>query len=215
VPGDLITHLLAGTGPAGEIMVTHAIVGGGGMSRGSLRSLLATLETIRGGGLRYSGGGWNPASPGRRTWLTFPGAAEATEVVEFALAEVITIPRHVTADRVEAFASAALSARLSALGPELLEKLAECPDTASRCDQRFTIVVDATGPGGRSARGVVQGRDTYGTTAVIAVEAARRLGSGGTRPGVLAPAQAFDPAGFLGFLAGHGVSWELSVSAQR
>lgn len=52
----------------------------------------------------------------------------------------------------------------------------------------------------------MRGTDTYGSTAVIAVEAARRLAAGDAPAGVLAPAQAFDPAGFLGFLAGRGIS---------
>lgn len=52
---------------------------------------------------------------------------------------------------------------------------------------------------------MVRGTDTYGSTAVIAVEAARRLAVDGAPPGVLAPAQAFDPADFLRVLAGHGI----------
>jgi hypothetical protein len=35
----------------------------------------------------------------------------------------------------------------------------------------------------------------------VAVEAARRLVTDGARPGVLTPAQGYDPAGFLNFLA--------------
>jgi hypothetical protein len=85
------------------------------------------------------------------------------------------------------------------------------PEATTVVKLRFTIVVDATGMDGHSARGLVQGSDTYGTTAVIAVKAARRLASDGTRPGVLAPAQAYDPAGFLGFLARHGVTWRIEV----
>jgi hypothetical protein len=44
---------------------------------------------------------------------------------------------------------------------------------------------------------------------VIAVEAARRLVADGAGPGVLAPAQAYDPAGFLAFLAPRGISWTI------
>jgi short subunit dehydrogenase-like uncharacterized protein len=51
----------------------------------------------------------------------------------------------------------------------------------------------------------VRGPDTYGSTAVIAVEAARRLALGAAPPGVLAPAQAFDPADLLAFLADRGI----------
>lgn len=56
------------------------------------------------------------------------------------------------------------------------------------------------------------GTDTYGTTAVIAVEAARRLVTDGAVSGVLTPAQAYDPAGFLDFLAPHGISWAITAA---
>ena len=58
----------------------------------------------------------------------------------------------------------------------------------------------------------MRGHDTYGITAVIAVEAARRLVADGAKPGVLAPAQAYDPTSFLTFLAPHGISWTITVS---
>ncbi|WP_331765800.1 hypothetical protein [Embleya sp. NBC_00896] len=58
----------------------------------------------------------------------------------------------------------------------------------------------------------MRGHDTYGITAVIAVEAARRLAADGAEPGVLAPAQAYDPTSFLTFLAPHGISWTITVS---
>jgi short subunit dehydrogenase-like uncharacterized protein len=67
-------------------------------------------------------------------------------------------------------------------------------------------VVDADG-----ARAVVEGPDPYGTTAVIAVEAAVRLARDGAEPGVLAPAQAYDPATFLDALAPAGVRWTLTA----
>lgn len=55
---------------------------------------------------------------------------------------------------------------------------------------------------------------------MIAVEAARRLIADGAKPGVLTPAQAFDPAGFLDFLTARGLRWsigttdEISVAAR-
>lgn len=61
-------------------------------------------------------------------------------------------------------------------------------------------------------RGEVEGTDGYAKTAVIAVEAARRLVADGAEPGVLAPSQAFDPESFLGFLSGHGVRWHVTES---
>jgi short subunit dehydrogenase-like uncharacterized protein len=215
VPGDLIAHLLAErVEPVEEITAAHRIVGGGGMSRGSLRSLIEAIETLRSGGLGYEDGDWRPGTPARRTSMTFPGSSEQIPVVRFALQEVVTVPRHVRVRRVEGVAEAALATRLtSAIDPALLDRMPEGPAEDSRSAQEFIIVVDAVGRDGRSARGVVSGPDTYGTTAVIAVESARRLAAGGAEPGVLAPAQAFDPAGFLDFLAPHDIGWSIEVPA--
>jgi short subunit dehydrogenase-like uncharacterized protein len=73
----------------------------------------------------------------------------------------------------------------------------------------LTYVLDATSSDGRRARGVVQGLDTYGTTAVIAVESACRLISDRAKPGALAPAQAQHPAAFLDLLVLHGIQWSI------
>ena len=60
-------------------------------------------------------------------------------------------------------------------------------------------------------RGAVRGPDTYGTTAVIAVEASRRLVTDGAEPG--APTlQAHDPTSFLNFLGPHGINWAITAS---
>ena len=100
--------------------------------------------------------------------------------------------------------------------------LLQCPGQRTGNDRRqvgipeqrrqgkWTITVETTGRDGRAARGEVEGTDGYGTTAAIAVEAARRLVVDGAKPGVLAPSQAFDPESFLGFLSGHGVRWRVT-----
>src|SRR5262249_53739617 len=49
----------------------------------------------------------------------------------------------------------------------------------------------------------------YGTTAVIAVEAAGRLVADSAKPGVLTPAQAYDPTSFLNLLAPHAITWTI------
>jgi short subunit dehydrogenase-like uncharacterized protein len=207
VPTDLLAHLIAAeVGPVAEIAVTHLITGGGGMSRGSLRSLAATVEVLGSGGLDYRDGQWRPGAPGRRT-ITGPDGA-GLEVIRFPLVEVVTVPRHVPVGRVEGLVEAALGDRFDTLPPaDLIDALPAGPSAADRRDQRFTYLVDVTGPDGRTTRGVVRGPDTYGSTAVIAVEAARRLAAGDDAvPGVLAPAQAFDPADFLAFLAERGIT---------
>lgn len=211
LPGDLVAHLIADRVPAlDEITVSHVIVGGGA-SRGSLRSALRTIDTLAGGGLTYDRGGWHTGLPARRTSVVLPGEAEPTEMARLPLSEVVTIPRHVRVGRVESLVDATLSGRLSTpVSPEAIDSLPEGPTEEARLAQQFTYVIDATSAGGTCMRGLVRGNDTYGTTATIAVEAARRLGVDGAEPGVLAPAQAFDPAGFLDFLAGRGLRWSVA-----
>ncbi|HEY3870550.1 MAG TPA: hypothetical protein VGM10_19455 [Actinocrinis sp.] len=212
MPGDLLAHLLAAhLGPLDELISAHLIEGGGGPSRGSLRSVLAIRDALRSSAeLTYRDGAWLPGVPAARDEITFPGDDEPTRVVGFPLQEVVSVPRHVRVRRVQSVAEAALAAPIT---PAMIEGLPDGPPEAERQKQRFTIVIDAISMEGEVARGV----DTYGTTAVIAAEAARRLvvgvmGTAGksiVRPGVRAPAEAFDPADFLDWLAPHGLSWSI------
>jgi short subunit dehydrogenase-like uncharacterized protein len=214
VPTDLLAHLLADRlGPIEEIITTHVIVGGGGPSRGSLRSIVGSLDVITAGGLSYDNGDWRFGVPARRASVTLPDSPEPTPVVKFPLSEVVTIPRHLPVRHVEGLGEAALSARLSTpLTPDVIDSFPEGPTEDDRRAQRFTYVVDAVDADNRLARGVVRGPDTYGITAVIAVEAARRLVADGAKPGVLAPAQAYDPTSFLTALAPYAVTWTIDIS---
>ncbi|MFB9469476.1 saccharopine dehydrogenase NADP-binding domain-containing protein [Nonomuraea salmonea] len=212
VPVDLLARLLADRlGPLAGIVTVHAVTGGG-MSRGSLRSVAETIDAIRAGGLIYSGGDWRPGGAARGE-VRLPGRAETTAVAAFPVPEVVTIPRHVPVRYVAGMTEAALGERLnSPLTPEMIDSLPDGPGAAIRRAQRFTYVLDATGADGRRARGVVRGSDTYGTTAVIAVESARRLAAGDAGAGVLAPGQALPPEGFLDFLGAYGVRWSIEPS---
>jgi hypothetical protein len=178
VPTDLLAHLLAEReGPLGTLTISH-VIEGGSPSRGSLRSLAGITVGDR------------------RSSVRLPGAVVDTPTVEFPLPEVVTVPRHVSVDRINAFVGG-LSGPLPA--PEAIELLPEGPAEPDRRAQRFTYLVGDA---------LIQGFDTYGTTAVIAVEAARRLAGSG-RSGALAPAEAFDAADFLDFLTGHRLSWRI------
>ncbi|HLT59732.1 MAG TPA: saccharopine dehydrogenase NADP-binding domain-containing protein [Microlunatus sp.] len=212
VPGDLVAHLLADRlGPLAEITISH-FLSGGGYSRGSLRSAADTLEAIRSGGLGYVDGEWRTGIPARTTLITRPGESAPTAMVKVPLSEVITIPRHVPVRRVESLVEAAVGAQLAApIPPELIAGAPEGPTEQDRRGQQFSYLIDAVDRTGRAGRGVIRGRDTYGLTAVIAVEAARRLVTDRAKAGVLAPAQAFDPAGFLAHLEPFGVSWTIET----
>jgi hypothetical protein len=215
LPSSLIAHLAAGqVGPAEELVIALDLSrGGAAPSRGTLRSALANLSTFKDGGLCFDGGAWRPGIPARRSSMTFPGEPQPAPVVKFPLPGVVTIPRHVTASHVEGVTRAALVEAFSQVTPELIDNVPDGPPAGSRSATRWTIVADAAGSDGRSARGVVSGHDTYGATALIAVEGARRLAADSAEPGVLAPAQAYDPADFLDFLAQHGCDWSIEVHA--
>jgi short subunit dehydrogenase-like uncharacterized protein len=210
-PIDFLAHLLAARiGPLDELISTHVIVGGGGPSRGSLRSVIETIESVRAGGLSYDNGGWRPGTSARHTAVALPGEPEATPVVRFPLAEVVTIPRHVGVRYLEGLVEAELMERLNTpVPPEIIDGLPEGPTEESRQEQRFTYVLDALSADGRRARGVVRGSDTYGTTAAIAVESTYRLVTKPAKAGILAPAQAFNSQDFLDHLGQRGIRWSI------
>ncbi|WP_280398798.1 saccharopine dehydrogenase family protein [Nocardia carnea] len=212
LPGDLLAQVIGErTGPLAEITVSHFISGAAGLSRGSLRSALVTMGTMRSGGLTYDDGAWRSGVPARRDRITLPGG-ESVAMAALPTCEVVTIPRHVQVDHVESLLEATLKAGLETpITPESIAGLPAGPTEHERAAQQFTYLLDAVDHRGRQTRGVIRGRDTYGTTAVAVVEAARRLAAGGTGAGVRAPAQAFDPAGFLETLSAHGLTWTVEV----
>jgi short subunit dehydrogenase-like uncharacterized protein len=198
---DLLVSVVAGRlDRVDEIVLAHRFTGPTGLSRGSGRTGLANLDLFRSGGLVHTGGRFADA-PVRTSSLLFPGDQEPSPVAKFALPEIATIPRHVTAGHVEAVGEADVVALFAAVTPELVESLPENPVS----DGGFVLVADVTGD--RRLRGVVTGRDTYGTAAAALAEAARRLATGAAKPGVLAPAQAFDPVDVLDTL---DVTWSVS-----
>ncbi|WP_328390317.1 saccharopine dehydrogenase family protein [Nocardia sp. NBC_00416] len=213
LPGDLLAHLIAErTGPLAEITVSHFITGAAGLSRGSLRSALATMDAMRSGGLTYDNGVWRSGIPARHETITLPDG-ESVAMAALPTCEVVTIPRHVQVDHVESLLEATLKAGLETpLTPELIAGLPAGPTEYDRAGQQFTYLLDAVDHQGLRTRGVIRGRDTYGTTAVAAVEAARRLAAGNTAAGVLTPAQAFDPADFLETLSGRDLSWTIEAT---
>ncbi|MGW5383313.1 saccharopine dehydrogenase NADP-binding domain-containing protein [Nocardia sp. NPDC003963] len=213
LPGDLLAHLIAErTGPLAEITVSHLITGTAGLSRGSLRSAAATIDTMRSGGLTYDNGAWHSGIPARYETITLPDG-QSVAMAALPTCEVVTIPRHVQVEHVESLLEATLKAGLETpITPELIAKLPAGPTEHDRAAQQFTYLLDAVDRRGRRTRGIIRGRDTYGTTAVAAVEAARRLSAGHTAAGVRTPAQAFDPADFLEALSGHDLGWTIEAT---
>ena len=166
--------------------------------------------------------------------MSFPDSTRRCPMLKFPGGEVVTVARHVRTRRVDvvmradAFAPRALAPMVATFSPafalvlrtpvrrgldKLINRLPEGPSEDRRRAASFTFVAEALGRDGRYARGEVQGTDIYGITAVITVEGVRRLVTDGAPAGVLAPAEAFDPADFLDFLGAHGLRW--NVEAQE
>ncbi|MFI0356808.1 saccharopine dehydrogenase NADP-binding domain-containing protein [Actinomadura sp. 9N407] len=213
VPGDLLARLLSehlGGGPLHEVLAGHRVSGGGGMSRGSMRSLFGTVDVLKSGGLAYEDGEWRADVQPRLSSLTFPGDSPVP-AVRFALNEVVTIPHHLEVAHVQGFVEAELAALFSdAIPEETIAAQPEGPDGDTRRGERWTIVVQATTPDGHRAGAWAEGPDTYGTTAVMAAEGTLRLSG---PPGVRAPAEVLRPAAFLDALAPYGITWKVGRPA--
>jgi short subunit dehydrogenase-like uncharacterized protein len=206
--GDLISSLAAARVERPEQVTLVHRVTGGGFSRGSGRTAIANADAFVSGGVVYTGGEWRTDVPVRTKEVVLPGESQPSEVVKFALTEVVTVPRHVPADHVEGVADAALATLFVTITPEVAEALPEFPQDDPNDPDRFLVLADVTGPDG-GVRAYAEGANTYGFTAVAAAEAAVRLAADGAEPGVLAPSQAFDPVGVLESLAPHGVRWSV------
>ncbi|MBO2463271.1 saccharopine dehydrogenase family protein [Actinomadura violacea] len=207
-PGDLIAALVAARlGDVDDLLVAD-LRRPGAVSRGTARSMAAA-----GGAavpLEYRDGGWAaaPADDTGRT-IALPGGPEKVAVASFALPGVVTVPRHVRARRVRGAIRTEVAALFGGLTADAVESVPERPDEASRAGARWLMLAEASDRSGRTVRGEVTGTDGYGTTAVIAVEGARRLVADGAPAGTRTPAEAFDPADLLGFLAASGASWRV------
>ena len=209
--GDLLGHLAAaGLGELSTISVAFDAADTEG-SRGTVQMALLTQATMRSGGLVWQDGAYVGGAAARRSAVDWPGAPGPSPVVRFALPPAVTIPRHVRTRHAEGLASPEVHGFFGSADQAMVDAMPvrEGPGAASRARSRYTLVVDALGVHGRARRAVLQGRDVYGTTAVIAVEAVRRLVGDGARSGSLTPAEAFDGGDFLDFLRPYGVTWSV------
>ncbi|GAB2632589.1 saccharopine dehydrogenase family protein [Nocardia goodfellowii] len=211
IPGDLLAHLLGDhLGPLAELTSVHRFGGETTMSRGSLRTMLGISDAMTDGGVAYLDNAWQHGPFAPFVPVILPGAPEPVALAPFPLQEPVSVPRHLQVRTVRGAVEESTRALFATpLTDDMIESLPVGPDDAQRAACTWTIVLDAVAEDGRRARGVVTGPDTYGTTALTAVEAALRLATSPPSAGVLAPAQAFDPADFLAALRPHGLRWTI------
>ncbi|MFE3189113.1 saccharopine dehydrogenase NADP-binding domain-containing protein [Nocardia sp. NPDC059240] len=205
--GDLLAHLATRrvTGPA-EVILSHLSRSGGNGSKGSAKTILASLDWFLSGGWHYEGGEFRTGPVARYTEITFPDSTTPTQVAKFAQPPVLTIPRHSDVSYVAGALDVEILGHLSGFTPAALDDMPDAPDA----DLRYYLVADVFGVDGGVVRGLVSGVDSYRDSALMAVEAAVRLADGTAKPGALAPAEAFDAEDFLNSLAPHGITWQIT-----
>ncbi|MBF6207041.1 saccharopine dehydrogenase NADP-binding domain-containing protein [Streptomyces gardneri] len=206
VPGDLLAHLTTRrvTGPA-EVVLSHLSKSGGHGSKGSAKTVFASLDWFRSGGWHYADGELRTGTTARHDKMTFPGDTEPTTVAKFPQPPVLTIPRHSDVSYVEGVLATSILEMLSEFTAEVIDALPDEPSS----DLRYDLVVDTSGTDGRRVRGVLSGVDSYRDSALMAAQTAVRLAEGAAAPGALAPAEVFDAADFLDALAPFGITWRI------
>jgi hypothetical protein len=169
------------------------------LSAGSQRALFAAIGERA---LVWRRDRWEAGRAGdHRAFNPGPALGGERDAVGYAGGAVITIPRHVAAQRVATYVSAArrpaaaAALRVLARAVALLPRAAGevlAPYTAPDADYGATrlAVVAQVRRGFASAQIVVHGRDLYRTTAAIAAWSARRLAERGPGPiGMRAPGE--------------------------
>ncbi len=228
VPGDMLAALTAeGLGHVDELTLAYQ-VDDLGTTRGTT---LSALEMIKGGDVEWRDRRYVPASRrAGRGRFGFPAPIGLQRVGRYPSGEQITVPRHVDVDTVRTViglrgligaelgpaagplmtaSGYAMATPLRAVAAKVVERLPEGPSESARAKARYTIVCEARTPAG-TRTGVLRGTDVYGITARIIAEGAARMADPGYgRSGALAPAQAFDPAGFLAALEPFGITTEI------
>ncbi|MBT8492987.1 MAG: hypothetical protein KJO07_08005, partial [Deltaproteobacteria bacterium] len=196
---------------------------------------LSMLSSIEAGGFTWNHECWEPtvfAAQARP--VTFPEPFGVRDALSFPSGEVITVPRHIDAARVQTFISvtedsalarifnqgaslvspllgALISSPLGALAKAKLAEHSHDPSDAERERSLFAIVARAERSFERRQVGV-SGADPYGVTAEIMAWGAERLVADGPLGlGVVTPSEAFDPEQGLRAIAEQ---CELSVVRQ-
>lgn len=232
LPGDLIAHLAAaGMGELDELTIAYNVTG----MIPTHGTMLSVVEALRGGRVIYENGYARivPAKLGVHRF-DFPEPIGSRPMADYPSSEVLTVPRHVRTRRVTSLLSAnvlgpaaaapaipaitlvgSILARTPALAlaRAAVRRLPEGPTEEQRKQVQYTIVARAEA-GAQTQEATVTGSDVYAITGVIVAEAAVRMAEPGyDRAGVLAPAEAYDPASFLDSLAPHGTTYTVELEA--
>jgi uncharacterized protein YbjT (DUF2867 family) len=147
------------------------------------------------------------AQPAPQTFWEFPEPFGRQDVTEVPLSEVPVIARHVRVASLRSYLNNTplRDLRDSATPPPV------AADESGRSAQTFLVEV-VVRKGSSVRKATAQGRDIYGFTAPLVVEAVERILDGRVRgSGALAPGEAFDAVDFLRALAPEHLTVELSA----
>ncbi|MFD2356383.1 saccharopine dehydrogenase [Nonomuraea ferruginea] len=131
---------------------------------------------------------------------SFPEPMGSREVIgEFAMADVVTIPSHLSIPEVRSYMAVEAARDLAA--PDTPAPVAA--DERGRSGQTFLVDV-VVRSGGEERRAVASGQDIYAISAPLAVEAVRRVLTGrAATTGVASAGAIFDAPDFLRALSAH------------
>ncbi|GAA1594229.1 saccharopine dehydrogenase NADP-binding domain-containing protein [Actinoplanes couchii] len=181
---DLLVSAITDTTAVDTIDVAYGL-SGWQPTRGTLTAGAVSRERRDGRRVRFTGGRldyYRDDSPLPVVRWEFPGATRPV-LSGFTMAEVVTIPSHLTVGEIRSHMSVAAAGELAAAGER------EAPET-------FTVDVHVR-TGDDTRRITVTGRDIYATSAPLAVEAVTRLLDGRFRgPGVASAGAMFDARDF-------------------
>lgn len=232
VPGDMLASLTADALDEGE-RVDRVRLGYHAPFQPSQGTMRSGIEMLKGGDVEWRDNALRPASQAvGRPEFDFGGSLGVQKMMHYPSAEHITVPSHLSPRTVEtgltiaSFApnrvsqaimpavtrslGVAMRTPLRQLMSKAISAMPEGADEDARSATDFVIGCEVTSARQR-ARGVLTGTDVYGLTAALIAEAAIRASRGEARGnGALAPATAFDPAGFLHGFERFKVAWEVS-----
>jgi hypothetical protein len=132
----------------------------------------------------------------------FPGPMGTRTVIgEFTMADVVTIPSHLSIPEVRNYMTIEAARDLSA--PDTPAPVPALADARGQSAQTFLVDV-VVRSGGTERRAVARGQDIYAVSAPLAVEAVHRILTGRTRTvGVASAGSVFDARDFLQALSAH------------
>ncbi|MFB7600583.1 saccharopine dehydrogenase family protein [Streptomyces sp. NPDC056160] len=149
--------------------------------------------------LRYRGGRWEHRTDAAPTveWAFPEPVGRRSVIAEFTMADVVTVPQHLTIPDVTTYMSAEAARDVAA--PDTPTPAAA--DASGRSNQTFLVDV-VVRSGGAERRATATGQDIYAITAPLVVEALDRVLTGRAKAvGVTSAGEIFDAPDFLRALA--------------